>query len=105
VSEEDIMYRHNLIRRWLTGAVVIAAASFPSAAQAMLPLADPPAEASGQVASAIGLPVPHAGSSAQGGFQWGDAGIGAAGAVVLLGAGAVASGVGRRRRGHRTVVG
>jgi hypothetical protein len=105
VTEEDSMYKHNLIRRWLTGGVVIAAASFPSAAQAMLPLADPPAATSGQVASAIGLPVPHAGSRAQSGFEWGDAGIGAAGTIVLLGAGAVASGVGRRRRAHRTIVG
>jgi hypothetical protein len=33
------------------------------------------------------------------GFQWGDAGIGAAGATVLLGAGALGVGMTRRRRG------
>jgi hypothetical protein len=32
------------------------------------------------------------------GFQWGDAGIGAAGAVVLLGAGVLGAGATRRRR-------
>jgi hypothetical protein len=38
--------------------------------------------------------LPSAGS----GFQWDDAGIGAAGAVVLMGAAAVGTGLSRRRR-------
>ena len=38
------------------------------------------------------------------GFQWDDAAVGAAGAVVVvLGAGALGSGVQRRRRVHRSV--
>lgn len=37
-------------------------------------------------------------ATSSGGFQWGDAGIGAAGATVLLGAGALGAGITRRRR-------
>jgi hypothetical protein len=43
--------------------------------------------------------------SAQPGFQWGDAGIGAAGAAVLLGGAATGVSLTRRRRLQRTVVG
>ena len=55
-----------------------------------------------QVASAPTRPQPS--SSAQSGFQWGDAGIGAA-VVVLLGAGAVAASAMRRRRVQRVITG
>jgi hypothetical protein len=41
----------------------------------------------------------------QSGFQWGDAGIGAAGAIVLVSAGAVTSARARRRRGQRSLAG
>lgn len=41
-------------------------------------------------------------SPSDSGFQWGDAGIGAAGAIVLMGAAAVGTGATRRRR---TVIG
>jgi hypothetical protein len=103
VSEEDDMFSNHRIRRFLTVGVVLAAASFPAAAQARFDLgpATPPA------ATAPGQPVsvtPGSDASAQGGFQWGDAGIGAAGTVVLLGAGALATGVGRRRRAHRSAI-
>jgi hypothetical protein len=43
--------------------------------------------------------------TSQGGFQWGDAGIGAAGMIVLLGTGAGAAGAVRRRRAQRPVIG
>jgi hypothetical protein len=44
-------------------------------------------------------------ATSQGGFQWGDAGIGAASMIVLLGAGAGAVGVVRNRRVNRPVAG
>ncbi len=100
------MLQTNVIRRWLTGGVVIAAASFPSVASARFELNDPPSAASRPAQSAIGIPtVQRSGGTAQGGFQWGDAGIGAAGAVVLLGAGGAAAGLARRRRVQRPLVG
>jgi len=47
-------------------------------------------------------PAPAAMPSDSGGFQWGDAGIGAAAAVVLMGAGtAAAAGSRRHRRDQR----
>jgi hypothetical protein len=109
------MFKHNLIRRSLAGGLVIAAAGFPAAAGARLNL-DPPASVTGDAGyrlpsnfrthagsggyfseqpNAPSASVSHAGS----GFQWGDAGIGAAGAtVVLLSAGALGAGAARRRR-------
>ncbi|HEX7298663.1 MAG TPA: hypothetical protein VF257_06630 [Solirubrobacteraceae bacterium] len=87
------MFKHHAIRRALTGGLVIAAAAFPSAAQAR-PALDPPAT----------VGATHA-APARSGFQWDDAGLGAAAAVLALGGGGVlATGV-RRRRTHRTVVG
>lgn len=53
-------------------------------------------------ATSSSVPAP---ATSQRGFQWGDAGIGAAGIVVLLGAGATATGAMRRRRAHRAVTG
>ncbi len=96
------MFSIRQIRRVVTGGVVVVAISFPAAAQAMRPLADPPSTPS---PSPVGRAVPSTSTSAQPGFQWEDAAIGAAGAVVLLGAGASASGVARRRRTHRAVIG
>ena len=96
------MFNNHVVGRWLSGGLAIAAVSFPPAAQAMLPRADSPSSATGQSSSAIGLPVQSAGKAGQDGFQWGDAGIGAAGTVVLLGAGAAAA---RRHRVSRTVIG
>ena len=49
-------------------------------------------------------PISTAGPSSQAGFQWGDAGIGAAGAVVLLGGGVAAAGTARRRRTYRNAI-
>ncbi len=101
------MFKHHLIKRTLAAAVVIATAGFPSAAQAMfmndsggssgpIPAAPP---AASRVARS--QPVVSSGSS----FQWDDAGIGAAGTIVLIAAGAGTVGVMRRRRPHRPVVG
>ena len=50
-------------------------------------------------------PAVRSAATSQGGFQWGDAGIGAAGMIVLLGAGAGTAGVMRNRRAHRPVAG
>jgi hypothetical protein len=100
------MSKHKLIRRQVVGGLVIAAASFPAAAQARFALSDPGGWSSSAPAQVVGAPaVQPAGASAQSGFQWDDAGVGAAAAVALLGAGGAASRVARRRRAHRIVVG
>ena len=88
-----------VITRWLAGALVLAAAATPAAAQASAVEVTPsgssvPANLSG------GLVAPVAGS----GFQWGDAGIGAAAALAVLGAGTGASAASRRRRRTRRTV-
>lgn len=99
------MFKHTLIKRSLAAGLTIGAASFPMAAQARpielsaAPVASQPA----QIVSPSALQQPS--SSAQSGFEWGDAGLGAAGTVVLLSAGAGASSVLRRRRAHRPVTG
>jgi hypothetical protein len=114
------MSKHNLIKRSLAGGIAIAAAAFPTLAEARVAV-DPgagsgPAPVSAQPRldqlqrnvqqlfaaeggwhlSAPATSAPAATSS--GGFQWGDAGIGAAGATVLLGAGALGVGMTRRER-------
>jgi len=97
------MHRHKLIRRGLTGALVIAAASVPSAAQATIfavPGGDVSLSGAAHTTSAASR---QAGADAQSGFQWADVGIGAAGTLVLVGAGASAAA--RRRRGQRLIVG
>jgi hypothetical protein len=105
-KQEDTMSNGNLIKRLLTGGLVIAAAGFPSAAQARLNLDPPPGAVASSTAPVVSRPSVHRSEpSAQSGFQWGDAGIGAAGTVALLGAGVAASGVARRRRAHGTVIG
>jgi hypothetical protein len=96
------MLNHDVIKRSLAGGLVIAAAGFPVAAQARY-VEDPgPQSASSVVTAGPPPPSPVAAtpSSQSGGssFQWGDAGIGAAGASVLLGAGALGAGMIRRRR-------
>jgi hypothetical protein len=104
VNEEEFMFSPT--KRGLAAGLVIAAAGFPAAAQARFNL-DPPTAvtATAPAAPTGGSSSPSAATSAQSGFQWGDAGIGAAGAVVLVGAAAGASGVARRRGGHHPVAG
>ncbi len=139
------MFRQDLIKRSLAGAIVVAATGFPTAAQAMLnggrpahgtsvvaytlpanfhtdatsgggypnhPLAVAytlPANFHTDATSGGGYPNrPLIASSIQpanSGFQWDDAGIGAAGAAVLLGIGALGARVTRRRTTQRHAVG
>jgi hypothetical protein len=94
------MLHNHLIKRGVAAGLMVAAAALPSAAQARIPL-DEGGPGWSTPAPAITPSVPQSGN----GFAWGDAGIGAAGAVVLLGAGAVGTGAARRRRTHRTVIG
>ena len=104
------MLNHHLIKRLLTAGLVIAAAGFPTVAQARYiedgfgsPSASQVPVAGPQPASqAVTVPSGQGGGSS---FQWGDAGIGAFGAVVLISAGAVGGGLARRRRVRGTVVG
>jgi hypothetical protein len=104
-AEEGDMLKGRLIRRTLAGCVAIAVAGLPSTAQAMINggRGGPTPTASPAIVS--GQSIQQTGAGAQSGFQWGDAGIGAAGTVVLLGAAAAGSGLARRRRAHRAVVG
>jgi hypothetical protein len=123
------MFKHQVIKRSLAAAAVIATAGFPSAAQAMLiggggesgipvtPVESGPSapqrldqlqhNAQGRFAIHGRFPSPTASpapaATAPGGFQWGDAGIGAAGAAVLLTSGAVGVGLARRRRVQHTL--
>jgi hypothetical protein len=95
------MFKQHMIKRSLVSGLVIAAASFPASAQAMFIGGDTSNIPSAPIASGPSAPQPTA--SAHSSFQWDDAGIGAAGAVVLLGAGALGTSATRRRR--RLVVG
>jgi hypothetical protein len=90
------MLSHKMIKRGLAAVLVCAAAGFPAAAQASFL-----AGAGGSAPVASAQAVQQGGS----GFQWGDAGIGAAAAIAVLGAGAASSGAARRRRTQRTVTG
>ena len=98
-------------QRTLIAAAMIAAASAPSSAHARLNL-DPESLAPHHPAQVVtparpvrpARPVAEA-ASAPRGFAWDDAGLGAAGTLVLLGTGAGSAAVITRRRGHRTAVG
>jgi hypothetical protein len=97
----------SIIKRILSAAIVIAAVAAPTAASARLDL-DPisaPAPAQPLPAQAAPTAAPHAvnGSSSQS-FEWGDAGIGAGGLLVLIAVGTGAAVV-YRRRGHRPLAG
>jgi hypothetical protein len=79
----------------LASCAIVAAVALPAAAQAR-----PNTNAiSGPPAVVAQTPAPA--ESGQSGFQWDDAGIGAAAAVLLVGAGA-AAGLSTRRRHVRT---
>jgi hypothetical protein len=95
------MFKQHMIKRSLVSGLVIAAAGFPASAQAMFIGGDGSSVPPARIASGPSASQPRA--SAHLSFQWGDAGIGAAGAVVLLGAGALGTSATRRRR--RLVVG
>jgi hypothetical protein len=106
VNQEDDMSEHRAIRRWLAAGLVIGATVVPSAARARFEFNPPESIPASTPAAAVGGTVarPPA-TSAEAGFRWGDAGVGAAGAAVLLGAGAAATGALRRRRTQHTVIG
>ncbi len=100
------MFNRHLFKRSLTGALVIAAAAIPAApAQAMYLEAS--GGSSGQVQPAppvASQPKPSQPAAISGSsFEWGDAGIGAAGAIILVGVGAVGAGMTRRRRPRRAI--
>lgn len=83
----------------LTGAALTAAVALPSAAQAR-PNTDPVTTQPAVVT--IEAQGTSTGSS---GFQWDDAGIGAAAALALIGTAVAAGGATRRRRVRATAVG
>jgi hypothetical protein len=92
-----------MTKRLLAGAVVIAATSAPSAASARLNLDPPVAPAATQHARPAVTPsAPRAEAASSQGFRWDDAGIGAAGIVVLIGTGAAAAVVARRHERQTT---
>lgn len=95
-------YMKQITKRALTGAVILAAAA-PSAAAAR-PLFDPPGSSysGGVPAVETSAPLPVAQSGQ--GFRWDDAGLGAAGMLVLVGVGSGAA-VAVRRRNGRAVIG
>jgi hypothetical protein len=88
------MFNHHLIKRSLAAGVVIAAAGLPTTAQALI--IQGPSGPAGPVTSEPSAPLPIVTTHSS--FQWGDAGIGAAAATALLGAGALGAGATRRRR-------
>lgn len=112
-----------LTKRTLTVMSVVAAASAPSTAIARV-VDDNPAQpqqsqleslqqavtrsfgpTSGSLAGPVQAPSDHSlratGTSPQEGFQWDDAGLGAAGMLVLLGTGAGSAILIGRRRAHQ----
>jgi MYXO-CTERM domain-containing protein len=96
------MFNHTFIKRSLALALSTTAVAFPAGAQAFHieggPTGDPVQIAGPQ--STVSAPVTQSSSSS---FQWGDAGIGAGGAVLLLGASGLGAVAMRRRRPQRTL--
>jgi hypothetical protein len=90
------------IKRLLVAATAILVLSAPSAAFATVLGAEGGGSASGPGQAAVIASVSRATSQ---GFQWGDAGLGAASIVVLLTVGLGAASVLRHRRVHRPVAG
>jgi hypothetical protein len=89
-------------KRTMTTGLVVLAASFPAAAQAQFntdiaPGTPPQATAIPIAPPAVPANSPANATTAGAGFQWGDAGIGAGGALLLLGAGTAVVVAGRRR--------
>lgn len=95
------MFNMTKANRTLVGGLAVALASLPAAAQAS-PLANTPG--SPPVVRAMSVSPDRTPAHAGAGFQWDDAGIGAAGAAVLLGTGLALTGGTRRRRIHRPIV-
>jgi hypothetical protein len=88
------MFNHTHLKRSLAIGLTIGAAGLPASAQAFEMASD-----GGGSASAVTVAATHqAAPAAQSGFSWADAGIGAGGAIVLVGASAAGTAVLRRRR-------
>jgi hypothetical protein len=87
------MLNHTHIKRSLAAGIAIGAAAFPAAAQADMFSRAP----GGQTPAAISAPLHRVAATTQTGFDWADAGIGAGGAIVLVGAAASAVATRRRR--------
>ena len=91
------------VRRLLAAATVITATSLPASAMARFNL-EPTSSAPPTTAPSAPTPATPPPTAGDPGFQWGDAGIGAAGAVLVLGSGALVYAAPRRsRRGARAV--
>ena len=93
------------VKRLLVAATAILVLSAPCAAFATVMTADGGGSASGPGQAVVIAPVSRTTASSSQGFQWGDAGVGAASIVVLLSVGVGAASVLRHRRVHRPVVG
>jgi hypothetical protein len=89
------MFDHTRIRRSLVAGMAIGVAAFPAVAQAEIYRA---VSSGAQPPAAVSAPAHQLGPSAQTAFNWADAGIGAGGAIVLVGAGAASAVAMRRRR-------
>jgi hypothetical protein len=97
VSEEDEMFNVTFVKRSLAAGLAIGVAAVPAAAQAQINRD----VAGGATPAAVTAAAQQPAHSTQSSFDWGDAGIGAGGVIVLLGAGAATSGAMRRRRAVR----
>ena len=90
------MFNHTHIKRSLAAGIAIGVAALPAAAQANMLVAG--GSGGGQTPAAISAPLHRVAPTTQAGFDWADAGIGAGGAIVLVGAGAAGVAATRRRR-------
>lgn len=89
------MFNHTHLKRSLAAGMAIGVAACPAAAQAEI---FGTAGSGAQPPAAISTPPHRLGPSTQTAFDWADAGIGAGGAIVLVGAGAAGAAALRRRR-------
>jgi hypothetical protein len=94
------VFTHLPIRRSLLTAVAVTAVALPAGAQAR-PFFDTPSDAQPVHAAPLMKVAQEPAANGSAGFQWDDAGIGAAGAIVLVGVGAGAATTIRRRRTNR----
>lgn len=94
------MFTQLPIKRASLTLLAVAAGALPAGAAAR-PFFDPPNVGQTSHPYQPAPAVQHPAASASAGFQWDDAGIGAASAIVLLSGGAGAATVIRRRRRHR----
>jgi hypothetical protein len=100
------MYTH-IVKRTLAVGLMAATAAFPAGAQAFHPEdalsgAQVPVTAPQLVSQTQAAPTAQSGGSS---FQWGDAGLGAASILALLGVGAGTAAMTRNKRRHDLVGG